>query len=321
MSSIRILVVDDYKEWRHRVILFLQERPEWQIICEASDGSEAIQKAEELKPDLVLLDIGLPKLNGIEVARQVRQLSPNSKILFMSTDNSPDVVEAALGTGAHGYVHKVRAQSDLLPAIDAVLQGKQFVSAMPRDYKVTGIAEPKTSHRHEVQFYSEDAIFLDSVTDLIAAALKDGDVAIVLATASRRYSLAQKLRAQGLDVDAATRKGTYIPLDVFATLSTFMRNGMPDSALFLDAVGDVMKAAAKAGKKDRPRIVACGECAPVLLEGGNADAAIRLEQLWDELAAIYKVDTLCGYALASFRGEKDQYIFQSICAEHSAVHS
>ena len=103
-------------------------RPEWQIICEASDGSEAVQKAEELKPDLVLLDIGLPKLNGIEVARQVRQLSPNSKILFLSTDNSPDVVQAALSTGAHGYVYKARAQSDLLPAIDAVLRGKQFVS-------------------------------------------------------------------------------------------------------------------------------------------------------------------------------------------------
>jgi DNA-binding NarL/FixJ family response regulator len=321
MSSIRILVVDDYKAWRHRVILFLQERPEWQITGEASDGPEAVQKAEELKPDLILLDIGLPKLNGIEVARRVRQLSPNSKILFLSMDNSPDVVEAALGTGAHGYVYKVRAQRDLLPAIDAVLRGKQFVSTMLRGHNPTDIAEPKASHRHEVQFYSEDAIFQNSFTDFIAAALRAGDVAIVLATESHRSSLAQELKAQGLDIDAATREGTYVPLDAFNTLSMFMRNGMPDSALFSEVVGDVMKAAAKAGKKDRPRVVACGECAPLLWEGGNADAAIRLEQLWDQLAAIHKVDTLCGYALASFHGEKNQHVFQSICAEHSAVHS
>jgi DNA-binding NarL/FixJ family response regulator len=318
MSSIRILVVDDYKAWRHRVILFLQERPEWQIIGEASDGSDAVQKAEELKPDLILLDIGLPKLNGIEVARRVRLLSPNSKILFLSMDNSPDVVEAALGTGAHGYVYKARAQRDLLPAIDAVLRGEQFASTMLRDHN---IAEPKASHRHEVQFYSEDAIFQNSFADFIAAALRADDVAIVLATESHRSSLAQELRAQGLDIDAATREGTYIPLDVFKTLSKFMRNGMPDSALFSEVVGDVMKAAAKAGKKDRPRVVVCGECAPVLLAEGNSNAAIRLEQLWDELAAIYKVDTLCGYALASFQGEKDQHVFQSICAAHSAVHS
>ena len=97
---IRILIVDDYENWRRQVRLLLQARPEWQVICEASDGSEAVQKAEELKPDLILLDIGLPTLNGIEVARRIRQLSPNSKIVFLSQDNSLDVVQVALSTGA-----------------------------------------------------------------------------------------------------------------------------------------------------------------------------------------------------------------------------
>ena len=128
LSSISILVVDDYKDWRNQVRLLLQERPEWQIICEASDGLEAVQKAEELKPDLILLDIGLPKLNGIEAARQIRKVSQESKILFLSADNSPDAVQAALGTGASGFVHKARAPSELLPAIDTVLRGEQFVS-------------------------------------------------------------------------------------------------------------------------------------------------------------------------------------------------
>ena len=84
MSSIRILVVDDFKDWLRQVRLLLQPRPKSQVIAEASDGLEAVQKAEDLKPDLILVDIGLAKLNGIEVARRIRQRSPSSKIVFLS---------------------------------------------------------------------------------------------------------------------------------------------------------------------------------------------------------------------------------------------
>jgi len=109
--------------------LLFQARPEWQVVAEAADGSEAIQKAEEWKPDLIVLDIGLPKVNGIEAARQIRQLSPSSKIVFLSQNNDLDVVRAALDAGALGYVRKTEAGSELLPAVDAVLRGKQFVSS------------------------------------------------------------------------------------------------------------------------------------------------------------------------------------------------
>ena len=95
LSSIHILIADDYADWRGQVRLLLQVRPEWHAIAEAADGSEAIQKAEELKPDLILLDIGLPKLNGVEVARRIRQLSPSSKIIFLSQNNDRDIVQAA----------------------------------------------------------------------------------------------------------------------------------------------------------------------------------------------------------------------------------
>ena len=126
---IRILLADDFEAWRRQVRLLLQGRPELQVVCEASDGSEAVQMADDLKPDLIVLDIGLPKLNGIEAARQIRQLSPNSKILFLSQNKRLEVVQAALGTGALGYVYKMKAQEELLPAVDAVLLGKQFVGS------------------------------------------------------------------------------------------------------------------------------------------------------------------------------------------------
>src|SRR5258708_13526937 len=99
LSEIRILVVDDYKVWRNQVRLLLQARPEWQVIAEAADGPEAIQKAKELKPDLIVLEIGLPKLNGIEAARRIRMLSPSSRISFLSLNNDPDVLPPSFTTG------------------------------------------------------------------------------------------------------------------------------------------------------------------------------------------------------------------------------
>ena len=106
----------------------LEQRPEFQVIGQASDGIEAIEKAERLQPHLILLDIGLPKLNGIRTAEQIRKIAQHSKILFLSQENSPDVIQAALDLGALGYLHKTRTHQDLLPAIESVLAGKQFVS-------------------------------------------------------------------------------------------------------------------------------------------------------------------------------------------------
>jgi DNA-binding NarL/FixJ family response regulator len=101
-----------------------------EIVCELSDGLAAVQKAEELKPDLILLDIGLPGLNGIEAGRQILKLVPNAKIIFLTQESSEDVVQEALRLGARGYVVKTQAGSDLMPAVEAVLQGKQYVSGV-----------------------------------------------------------------------------------------------------------------------------------------------------------------------------------------------
>lgn len=123
------MVVEDFLSFRKFVCSKLKQRPELQVICEVSDGLEAVQKAEELQPDLILLDVGLPTLNGIEVARRVRELAPKSKIIFLSQETSPDFVKHALVLGALGYIFKTHAEGDLLAAIDAVLSGRLFVSA------------------------------------------------------------------------------------------------------------------------------------------------------------------------------------------------
>ena len=128
-SFIRVLLVDDNEPFRQFVRATLSTRPEIQIVDEARNGLEAVQKAQDLKPALIVLDIGLPGLNGMEAARRIRKLSPQSTILFLSQESSAEVVQEALSLGALGFVIKTCAARDLLIAVEAVLKNQQFVSS------------------------------------------------------------------------------------------------------------------------------------------------------------------------------------------------
>jgi DNA-binding NarL/FixJ family response regulator len=177
-SSNRVLVVEDHEPFRRFVCSTLEKRPQLQIVCEASDGLDAVRKAEELHPDLILLDVGLPSLNGIEAARRIRKLSHKFKILFVSQESSADLVQAAVATGARGYVLKTDAGTDLLEAVDVVLQGGQFVSRSFSGHDFIGASDARASqesqtngtfaplhqnmeiaHRHDAGFYSDDECF------------------------------------------------------------------------------------------------------------------------------------------------------------------
>ena len=128
MSLVRVLVVDDFEPWRRVIRSWLDKQLGFLVLCDACDGMEAVEKAGELQPDLILLDVGLPKLNGLEAAKRIRELAPQSKILFVSQESSSDVIQEAFRLGAKGYVLKANAESDLLAAVNQIIAGTQFVS-------------------------------------------------------------------------------------------------------------------------------------------------------------------------------------------------
>ena len=134
-EKVRILVVDDNEPFRQFVASMLRDRQNLNVIGEAGDGLEAVQRAQALQPDLILLDIGLPGLNGLDAARQISKVAPNARIIFLTQESASDVVGEALNLGAWGYVAKVCAGRELLVAVEMVMQGQRLVSSSLNGHK------------------------------------------------------------------------------------------------------------------------------------------------------------------------------------------
>lgn len=266
-SIIQVLVAEDYEPFRRFLLSTLQNVCGVADIRMVSDGLEAVREAKRIQPDLILLDIGLPSLNGLEAARQIRKLCPISKIIFVTLESSADVVQEAFRIGARGYVVKAQAGSELIAAVEAVRQGRLFVSAGVAGHKFTDAMDGQVPDRlcheeaspplvpksaeitpsHAVQFYSDDALFLDGFRRFFTAALKAGNAVIIVATESHRASLLQRLQAGGVDVAAAIERKRYIAIDV------------PDSlppVQFAKAVNDLVVEAAKAAGGEHLRVAA-----------------------------------------------------------------
>jgi DNA-binding NarL/FixJ family response regulator len=304
--SYRILIVDDFASFRHFISSTLQQRPELQIIGEASDGLEALEKAKELQPDLILLDLGMPKLNGLETAKRLPLFAPNAKILFVSQETSLDIVQEALRSRGRGYVSKVRAARDLLRAIDAVLRGEQFISG---DLEISGGTDVRTPLSHEILFCSNETTLLESLTRFIASALGAGNPAIVWATELHRHNLLQRLGAEGVDTGTAIKQGIYIAADAAETA---------DPERILVVLRGLCEAASRLGK-NRPRVAVCGERSGLLWAEGKTDAALQLEQLLNELAKRNDMDIFCVYPVPP--GHEGDPAFEKLCAQHSAAYS
>ena len=301
MARYTTLIIEDFREFSRFVLLTLQQKAEFQVVYQVSDGVEGVQRSKELQPDLIVLDIALPRLNGIEAARQIRKVSPNSKILFLTQDSSAEVVKVAMRLGGQGYVLKDNAASELLLAVEAVFRGERFVSP---DLNFNETANAPL--RHEIIFCSDEEALLSGLADFLATALKAGDAAIVWATESHREALRSILYGQGVEVDSAIRSGTYVLLDV---------SEPPDSERTLSAIEGLGDAAFKAGKK-HPRVAVCGERAGRLWAEGKIDAALHIEKLCNELIESHDIDILCVYPSPQSQEEDS---FKTLCAEHTAV--
>ena len=321
-TSTRILVVDDFAPFRHFVASLIKQQSNLQIIGEASDGLEAVQKALELQPDVVLLDIGLPHLNGIEAASHLLTVSPNSKIVFISQEHSLEIVHAAFSNGASGYVFKMDTEMELLSAVNAVQQGETFVGSrfVGHNLMATSASQhQEIVHRHEVGFYSDDCLLLEHAAHFVEVALQAGSAVITVVTESHRDGLLEKLRAHGADVDEAVEQGRYVSMDAVHAISLFVCNGSLEPRRFAELFGSAIVTATRAAKRSPPRVAVFGECVSLLHGQGKIDIAVEIERLCNQMLHTYALDILCAYSLGHIPGGIGPDVFQEICGEHSAV--
>lgn len=318
-STRSVLIVDDYEPWRRFMLSTIQKWPGLQILGEAADGLEAVLKSQQLRPDLIVLDIGLPKINGIEVARQIRQHLPNATILFCSDNRSPDIAEEALRTGV-GYLVKSDAASDLLPAVASAIGGRRFVSRTLAGHTFGDSSEsgPVRCRRHAVEFYRDDAHLLDEIATLFEGSYAEGLSVAAIVTSSHRSGLEKRLAGQNIDVSDATRRGRLCMFDANRALSEIMEPAGLNRERALSELGNILGKLKAATAATNCETVVFGEMAPMLWAQKQYDAAIRLEALWNEVAPA-DFSIYCAYPMQTPGDGQTVLHYAEICAQHSHV--
>lgn len=183
----------------------------------------------------------------------------------------------------------------------------------------TAAAWRSAEHAHVVHFYENDSFLVEEVSRFLGTALGAGDAALVIATKAHREGFAQKLKSRGLDTAVAAAQGRYITMDAAETLAKFMINGQPDAERFTALIGAVVARASKAAGGEPPRVAAFGEMVAILWAEGKHEAAVKLEQLWNNLSETHSFSLRCAYPLDGFGCKNHGELFLKICAEHSTV--
>lgn len=311
MSQVTILVAEDFARFRELVRLDLERRPEFRVVTVA-DGLAAVEKVRELRPDLVVLDVGLPALDGLAAARRIRSLSPTSRIVFLTQESAPEIVDEALTLGSDGFIHKPYARH-LLPTVDAILDNR-LTNGRGR---MAAAALEGVDPTHHVQFCSDERTLLETGEHFLASALNAADAAIVIATRSHLQQFRRRLERRGGGVARAIEQGSFVIVDAEELAARILSE---DATRWQTPLVQAVESAAAATKRPGPRVAVFGECAGMLWGAGHVDAAIALEQFGVDVAKAMPVDILCTYSMPADRTPADDgREFESVCALHTAI--
>jgi two-component system nitrate/nitrite response regulator NarL len=292
-DPIRVLVVDDHATWRTAIRGALNRVPGVHVIAEAADGAEAVTLAHEQSPDLVLLDVGLPGISGIEAAERISARTPTARILFASNYGEYDIIDAAFRSGARGYMMKAFAAHELQPAVEAVASGRWFVSPARGGRALA--SSPRDPHVHRAVFYASLDARLDDYAKFIAEALGNGRVVLGCVDNPCRDPLRSRLAALGVVLDKEIAAGRITALDTELLVPQLLEGDRISDGKFFAAAIPLLLNAARRSRTPQPAMSAFGDASYSLWRAGEVDAAIRLEQLWDEMSGVFNLELLCGY--------------------------
>jgi CheY-like chemotaxis protein len=343
MSSVEIVIVDDRELFRRMVRSLLETQSDYHICGEAGDGIEAIEKVRQLRPDIVLMDINMPRMDGLEATRIIRREVPKSNVIIVTQNDAMVAREQARSVNAKGFVTKSDLTRDLFPTIEKFRRAKpegyetntdrgrivrrggaavENNSGLDQTKSTAGQGEPwcgllnsAAPRDHIVQLYQDQQFLNRAVCRFAAAAITNGEGVILVPTVAHWDAFRPRLESEGVDVKAAEKRGQLTVVDADNLLPTFMRDGMPDSPVFLGLAQSVVSQARGDGRY--PKVRWWGEMVNILWERGDVAASMQLEDQFDQLAHEQDIAIFCSFLMDNFDGDVHARMLPRLGENHS----
>jgi CheY-like chemotaxis protein len=330
---VRILVADDHELVRRGVRSLLQTRPDIEVCGEATDGRDAIEQARSLTPDLIVMDISMPGLNGLNATRIIQRENSHCKVIIITQNDGKVAREQARSVNANGVVAKSDLSRDLLRTIGRVMMENNTDLGHAKgahgshnsagiDGVAAGVGEPwrgllanAAPRDHIVQLYQDQQFLNRAVCRFAAAAITNGEGVILVPTVAHWDAFRPRLEAEGVDVRAAEKRGQLTVVDADNLLPTFMRDGMPDSPVFMGLAANVVSQARGDGRYAKVRW--WGEMVNILWERGEVAASMNLEDQFDRLAHEQDIAIFCSFLMDNFDGSVNARMLPRLGENHS----
>ncbi|MEA2570403.1 MAG: hypothetical protein QOI24_2404 [Acidobacteriota bacterium] len=288
MRSLRILIADDHAGVRRSVRSLLESVKEWSICGEATDGVEAVDLANLLRPDVVLIDLAMPGLNGLEAARRIRRNLPDTQVVVLTTHEMDQLDEVVRGVGARGVVFKSNADRSLIAAIEAF---------RPRRAAIHLAGSVVSSHRHIAAFFHSEEERSSVLGSFVLEGLENGEKALHIIDPPDREVHRQRLRERGVDVESAEERGQ---LELLSWEDAYLRGGRFDFHAMLELLREIVEGGANDGFP-LTRGVAYMEWATSNVQG--AADLVEYESRLNDVLADFDDVIVCAYDLSKFSAE------------------
>ena len=306
----RVLLADDHVGMLESVARAIGA--DFDVVAMVTGGRQALEASHRLEPDLIVLDITMPDLDGFGTARELKRMGSRAKIVFLSMHDGDEYMREAIACRANGYVLKTRVHADLVVALEHALAGSLFVPSVPS-------LAATDQCGHAAYFYTDDDVFVDVAARFLDAAIRQGDVIAVTLDEANRKAVAHRLQAWGWDPAQMKEQGRYLESDAADAVAQVIRDGRLDTNRLTEMIDGLERARLASGQGPQSRLTICGTMSVLLCQDGNVDAAIQLERTWDDLTRTGRFLTLCAYPLECLRPDATPDLFTDICSHHSVV--